>query len=284
MAGGKKKGGSGGSGGIIGSIVSLIIIAIILVTFVKVNDIKNFGDVVDFLQNKGDEVGDCAESVDLSTGENTCGDPESKGWWQKGFGGLLGGGEEESNEEAEENQVDPADVKLPEIQESLSVLETIKIAEPKDATYERSDWKHWTGSPCNTREEVLKSQGKNVKTDSDCRATSGEWTDPYSGEVITSASKVDIDHTIPLNWAADNGGQNWDSAKKQAFANDTSHLVATSASVNRSKGNSGPSEWMPENNKCEYAQSWTETASKYGLTMGKKDKSVLEDTLAKCGS
>ena len=70
----------------------------------------------------------------------------------------------------------------------------------------------------------------------------GTWRDPYTGEVVTDATKLDIDHMIPLKNAHDSGGWAWDRDKKAAFANEISyadHLIAVTASANRRKGAEG---------------------------------------------
>ena len=47
----------------------------------------------------------------------------------------------------------------------------------------------------------------------------GEWFDPYTGETVTDATRLDIDHMIPLKNAHDSGGWAWDESRKAAFAN-----------------------------------------------------------------
>lgn len=67
---------------------------------------------------------------------------------------------------------------------ALSYLDSIKVeAESNDPAYNRDYFKHWitiSGS-CNTREVVLKRDGSNVQTNSDCSATSGSWYSDYDG-------------------------------------------------------------------------------------------------------
>lgn len=156
----------------------------------------------------------------------------------------------------------------------------------KNAGYKRSQWRHWIGEPCDTRDNVLMAQGKNVKvtkTASTCKVTSGEWESPYDGKKFTDPSGMDIDHMIPLGYAALHGGQAWSPAKKQQFANDTTQLIAVSANANRSKSDKGPSEYMPRDSyKCQYARVWVATATKYGVSLTKKDKDVLSSTLKNC--
>lgn len=54
-------------------------------------------------------------------------------------------------------------------------------------------------SSCDTREVVLKRDGKDVKQDDKCAAVSGTWTSEYDGESFTDSSDLDVDHIVPLS-------------------------------------------------------------------------------------
>lgn len=169
----------------------------------------------------------------------------------------------------------------------LATLEKVKAAAPQTVTYNRAEWKHWSGEPCNTRINVLMRDGQNVqvsKTATYCTVTSGTWVSPYDNKTVTDSRLLDIDHVIPLSYAAQHGGQAWPAAQKEAFANDMTQLLAVTAGENRGKGDSGPEEYMPPERgfQCTYSKIWVNTASKYGLTLTEKDKVVLKDGLQKC--
>ena len=183
--------------------------------------------------------------------------------------------------------------------DALNELNSIPIvASYNKAKYKRTEWKHWISyeTPCwTTREEVLDRQSekgsityldKDDKETKDkskaCSIKSGVWIDPYSKEKVEDPTKLDIDHTGALSWTAKAGGQEWDKQKKQDYANDFDHLVATTAKENRTKGDKGPSEWMPESSKCEYAKVYTHIVKKYKLNLNKADKDTLEKTLNSC--
>jgi hypothetical protein len=183
--------------------------------------------------------------------------------------------------------------------DALNELNSIPIvASYNKAKYKRTEWKHWISyeTPCwTTREEVLDRQAekgsityldKDDKETKDkskaCSIKSGVWIDPYSKETIKDPTKLDIDHTGALSWTAKAGGQEWDKQKKQDYANDFDHLVATTAKENRTKGDKGPSEWMPESSKCEYAKVYTHIVKKYKLNLNKADKDTLEKALNSC--
>ena len=52
------------------------------------------------------------------------------------------------------------------------------------------------------------------KSTDKCQVASGEWYDPFTGETITDATKLDVDHMVPLKNAHDSGGWKWDNQKK----------------------------------------------------------------------
>ncbi|CAE6441664.1 unnamed protein product [Rhizoctonia solani] len=78
------------------------------------------------------------------------------------------------------------------------------------------------------RVTVLKRDGQNVTTDSECRSTSGAWYSVYDGATWTDALDLDIDHMIPLKEAWVSGARNWTTERRRALANDLEHpqLVA----------------------------------------------------------
>ena len=94
--------------------------------------------------------------------------------------------------------------------------------------YDRKAWKHWVDADrdCqNTRHEVLIEESQTpvvFKTEKGCKVVAGSWMGAYSGEVFTDASKLDIDHMVPLKEAHESGGHAWDAYRKRDYANDLS--------------------------------------------------------------
>ena len=173
----------------------------------------------------------------------------------------------------------------------------LRIAEvpPDLPPYDRNDWKHWVDEDkdCqNTRHEVLieESLAKVAfKTDRKCQVATGEWFDPYTGETVTDATRLDIDHMIPLKNAHDSGGWAWDKSRKAAFANEMSyadHLIAVTASANRKKGARGPEEWKPTNRGywCDYAIDWVQIKIDWDLSATKAERGALQEMLETCDS
>lgn len=171
-------------------------------------------------------------------------------------------------------------------------------------SYNRDDWDHWqsTGNcgKWDVRDEVLADEavrGSLTLLDKDgnevattrkaCSIESGKWIDPYTGKTFTDPSKMDIDHMIPLSYAAQHGGQEWDSKKKAKYANDQRNdysLIAVDAGANRSKGDKGPSKWLPTNEAyhCEYGIAWTSVAKDWALSLADADKKTIANLLKTC--
>lgn len=173
-------------------------------------------------------------------------------------------------------------------QEYDAGLNSLKVAEPSNAKYSRSDYPHWTtvSGSCDTRETVLKNVGFNSDPKT-CKALTGNsYTDPYTGKTYDDPSKLDIDHIIPLGYVNQHGGAAWSKEKKQQYANDISTvLLPVDASANRQKGDKGPSKWMPTNQSyhCTYAKEWVSIAQKYGISITQNDKTRLQAALNTCG-
>jgi hypothetical protein len=120
----------------------------------------------------------------------------------------------------------------------------------------------------NTRQEILISLSTapvRFTDDKECRVTFGRWISMYSGEVIFDASKLDIDHVVPLKWAWDHGADKWSKEKREKFANDPINLVAVEASLNRQKGAKGLDEWLPPRNETQYKVRFHRVMKLYGL-------------------
>ncbi len=157
-------------------------------------------------------------------------------------------------------------------------------------TYDRHDWKHWTdgdGDCQDARQEVLVAEsriGPDFRTDRKCRVTSGEWLTPYTGTVVTDPGKLDIDHMVPLGNAHISGASNWSANQRKRYANyldDPQHLIAVTASANRSKGARGPEDWKPDDRSywCQYAVDWITIKDDWGLTVTQQEHDALVEML-----
>ncbi|MBB5933214.1 HNH endonuclease family protein [Streptomyces zagrosensis] len=164
---------------------------------------------------------------------------------------------------------------------------TVK-AEGSSDGYSRDKFPHWStqNGACNTREVVLKRDGKDVEQDSSCAAVKGSWFSPYDGATWHAASDVDIDHMVPLSEAWKSGANAWTTSRREGFANDLTRaqLLAVTDNVNQAKGDKDPAEWLPPTNSyhCTYARMWVSVKHSYGLSVDSAEKSALSSILNRC--
>ena len=126
----------------------------------------------------------------------------------------------------------------------------------------------------NSRTEALIEQSLipvTFKTPQHCQVISGRWRSPYSGMEIYQASKIDIDHVVPLKWAWNHGANHWTLDKRKALANDPANLLSVGASLNRQKGAKGLISWLPPINKCQYITRFERIVKTHDLTLTKKE-------------
>lgn len=289
MAKGRGGGGAARIGGFLLSILLIAVIGGVLFAVAKANNISSSSGVIDWARQtssvlKGCMAPDvkfwkCSFGGDGSGGGSKDGGSTDGDKGGSSSGGTNGGSSGESGSSGGSNGQTASSIELKK-------LASIKVAEPQEVDYDRSQWKHWIGTRCDdTRQQVLREQAESFKLDAEgCRVVSGKWIDPYTGKVFTDPGKLDIDHVYSLGAAAKHGGNDWSAAKKQKYANDKSHLLAVSASANRSKSDKNPAEWWPENAafSCEFATKYVDSADTYGLSFSKADVKVLEKGLKTC--
>ena len=160
--------------------------------------------------------------------------------------------------------------------------------------YDRHDWKHWTdadGDCQDARNEVLVAESRatlSYRTDRQCRVAAGEWLAPYTGTVVADPSKLDVDHMVPLNAHA-SGAWRWTAEQRERYANhldDAQHLIAVTASANRSKGARGPEAWKPDDRAywCQYAIDWITIKDNWDLTVNLRELDALSGMLGTCAN
>ncbi|WP_226360974.1 HNH endonuclease family protein [Pseudonocardia sp. ICBG1142] len=156
---------------------------------------------------------------------------------------------------------------------AVAELPPLRIAEdgPADG-YRRSEfgdgWAAAVGPGCDVRAAVLARDMVATTVEDGCDVTAGTLADPYSGETITGPSReVDVDHIVPLSLAWRTGAAHWSDERREAFANDLANLRAVSARDNRSKGDKGPEEWLPDTGGCAYARDFAAVSARWELTV-----------------
>lgn len=136
---------------------------------------------------------------------------------------------------------------------------------------------------CDTRNDLLKLHGRNVKfrAGSDCVVVSMDLYDPYTGKDIAwkkaKAAEVQIDHVVPLSYSWQMGAARWPESKRKQLANDVLNLLPVEGRANSAKRDSGPASWLPPNKKirCSYAVRFAQVADKYELPVTTADKAVM---------
>ena len=154
--------------------------------------------------------------------------------------------------------------------------------------YMRKHWRHWIDEDrdCqDARQEALIVESKvpvTFKTDDDCKVKEGLWSDPFTGLDFTNPGDLDVDHMVPLQNAHRSGGWNWSYDKRKDYANDLAHpehLIAVSASANRSKGAKGPDKWLPPNegHLCQYVHDWEAIKIRWELEISDSEASAIAE-------
>ncbi|MGC5343754.1 HNH endonuclease family protein [Streptomyces sp. DT171] len=141
---------------------------------------------------------------------------------------------------------------------------------------------------CDTRNDLLARDGKEVKhkAGSNCVVVSMTLKDPYTGATIRwskqQATKVQIDHVMPLSYDWQMGAARWNDAKRQQIANDPLNLVPVDGPANNAKRDAGPATWLPPYTpvRCSYALRFAQVSLKYELPVTTADKKVM---LSLCG-
>ncbi|SDL62237.1 Protein of unknown function [Glycomyces sambucus] len=175
---------------------------------------------------------------------------------------------------------------IPSLSTVQSELNQLTVAsESHGDSYDRDLFPHWSsvGGGCTARQYVLKRDGSNVVTGSDCQPDSGSWQSDFDNVWTSTVSNATVDHVVALSEAWASGAWSWTTAERQAFANDVSspQLWIATTSANSSKSDYDPAEWMPTNSsvRCDYVKAWTHVKYLYDLTVDSAEKSAIQSHL-----
>jgi hypothetical protein len=184
-------------------------------------------------------------------------------------------------------EADPAPAGPAVARVELAVL-TLRVS-VTTRSYDRRRFGGWIDADhdCqDTRAEVLIAESL-TPTTGGCTVVIGAWDDPYTGARVLVAHQLDIDHLVPLSNAWSSGASTWPPLRRVAYANyldDPVHLIAVSASANRSKGDRSPDQWRPPNTHywCTYAADWVEVKTRWQLTVTNPERVALASMLESC--
>lgn len=172
---------------------------------------------------------------------------------------------------------------------ALASLKADKSESKAVQKYERSAFGHgWDdadGDCQDSRAEALiatSSTPVRFASDKRCRVVTGRWISPFTGKVIQNASKIEIDHVVPLAWSWDRGAGQWSEDRRKRFANDMINLWPVEASLNQSKGAFGPNDWLPPHGQCGYVARFTRIVKKYKLEPSPAESTWVQSFLESC--
>jgi hypothetical protein len=170
------------------------------------------------------------------------------------------------------------------IPDGETVSDHMFAGDKEAAKYDRSRFGGWLdadGDCLDTRDEILAmASSAEVEFDeSGCRVIGGYWVDVYSGAPISDPSSIDIDHLVSLRHAWEGGASSWSDEEMASFANDFENLIITSSSLNRSKKNSSPLEWLPPNDEfqCDFVERFIIVSGEYEITMPPDEEGGLQE-------
>lgn len=174
--------------------------------------------------------------------------------------------------------------------DATTALNTLKVATEVRTGYVRTKFKHWVGAGngCDARKAVIISEAKTKPTvKTGCVIVGGQWLSVYDNVTVTDASKLDVDHMVPLAEAWDSGASAWTDAKRELYANDQTdprHLIAVTGSSNRSKSDQDPATWLPTNKAylCEYLVNWVSIKVRWNLSVDTAEKTAIAKDLKSC--
>jgi len=183
-------------------------------------------------------------------------------------------------------------------QTAVAVLATlvVKGRAPKTGyTRERfgDGWVDTDHNGCDSRNDVLARDltAKTFKPGTrDCVVATGTLIDPYNGKAITftrgqdTSSAVQIDHVVALSDAWQKGAQQWDEAKRVAFANDGLELLAVDGPLNEQKSDGDAATWLPPNRsyRCTYVARQVGLKAAWGLWVTVAEHDAIAGVLASC--
>ncbi|GAB3527798.1 GmrSD restriction endonuclease domain-containing protein [Arthrobacter monumenti] len=175
-----------------------------------------------------------------------------------------------------------------------SAVRSLPVATERNTGYDRyryfGDWKDFNRDCQDTRAEVLIQESKTTPrftSSTRCTVSKGKWVTNWDNRTHYYASKVQIDHLIPVHEAWGSGAKSWSQNRRINFYNDMGDRRALNPqtnSLNSSKQASGPEAWMPPKNRCRYVADWVAIKIRWGLKVDRAEKDALVKFANSCSS
>ncbi|MEX2290194.1 MAG: hypothetical protein WD794_07705 [Mycobacteriales bacterium] len=171
-------------------------------------------------------------------------------------------------------------------------LQGLRVAPRSSAPYDAAGWPHWTdadGDCQDTAQEVLSMESifEATLSGDGCSVLEGLWDDAWTGDQHSSAVEVTVEHLVPLTEAHASGGHAWDTARRQAYANDLAaaeHLLVVGTDVSTDRADRAPDAWQPplESSRCQYARDWAGVKKRWELSVTQAELDALKAMLGTC--
>jgi len=167
----------------------------------------------------------------------------------------------------------------------------LRLAEEDGSGYDRDLFEHWVDADhdgCDTRKEVLIAEAEtSPEVSASCGLSGGRWYSYYDDQYWTRTSDIDIDHVVALAEAWASGARRWSADRRQSFANDLGDdraLVAVTDTVNQSKSDGDPAEWLPPHAaaRCRYTGDWVAVKIRWGLSVDRAELDALTSLADQC--
>ena len=154
-------------------------------------------------------------------------------------------------------------------------------------------WSDTDRNGCDTRNDVLRRDLTDVRLKAGtngCVVATGTLADPYSGTSIDfvrgqgTSELVQIDHVVALSDAWQKGAAQWSPARRLAFANDPSNLLAVQGSLNSQKGDGDAATWLPPRKafRCAYVARQVAVKASYGVWVTAAERDAISRVLSTC--
>lgn len=144
----------------------------------------------------------------------------------------------------------------------------VVASEERCSKYSRKDYPY----PPSIEKLIVEQQG-------------GKVYGPYTKTRFASAKETDIEHVVALSEAHDSGLCKASASLRKAFSSDLLNLTLASPKVNRyQKKGKDAGEWLPDHNRCWFANRTVEVKRKYRLTVDHKEMFALKRVLSSCTS